>query len=491
LNARGCTILLATLVASALPAGIASAANIKVTTHSDEFGSGGKCALREAIQAANNDSKFGGCSKGHDNDTIVLGKGIYKLSIEVDDSTDNTNEEGDLDVVSNMAIEGKSAKKTIIDGNSQQLDERILHQTEGNLSIKGVTLRNGWSVDDGDARGGAVWNEGGKKLTIRGARIVDNYSYYSGGGIAVTDGATLDISNSLVADNGVDDYGGGITSYDGGGAMKISHTKILGNTADNGAAVIVGDGKLTLDHSVIANNFGVDYGGGIDLYGNGATIRSSTIADNVSLEYGGGIYDESNQGPVLIENSTISGNRAALDGGGIYADEPQPWTIRNSTISGNQALADDTSSGYGGAIGNYGAEMNLQSVTITKNSAYDAAGIYAGGGTTRIRNSIVAGNRDYGSDAAIEDCYDNTGLSSDGHNLFGDDTCQAIGSDFHGTSTAPLSAHVAQLAANGGPTQTHALEAGSPAINNAANCPKTDQRGHKRKGKCDIGAYER
>ncbi|MGZ5331674.1 MAG: choice-of-anchor Q domain-containing protein, partial [Solirubrobacterales bacterium] len=46
------------------------------------------------------------------------------------------------------------------------------------------------------------------------------------------------------------------------------------------------------------------------------------------------------------------------------------------------------------------------------------------------------------------------------------------------------------LASNGGPTQTHALLKGSPAINTGQGCPGFDQRGGPRKA-CDIGAYER
>ena len=89
------------LVFVAIPA---SAATIKVTTQGDEFGSGGskKCALREAIQAANTNAKFGGCVKGKGSDKISLGGGTYKLSIEVDDSTEDANVEGDLDVLSNV-----------------------------------------------------------------------------------------------------------------------------------------------------------------------------------------------------------------------------------------------------------------------------------------------------------------------------------------------------------------------------------------------------
>jgi hypothetical protein len=54
---------------------------------------------------------------------------------------------------------------------------------------------------------------------------------------------------------------------------------------------------------------------------------------------------------------------------------------------------------------------------------------------------------------------------------------------------------LAALADNGGPTQTHALLPGSPAIDAASDdCPPpaTDQRGVSRPqgAKCDIGAFE-
>jgi predicted outer membrane repeat protein len=249
---------------------------------------------------------------------------------------------------------------------------------------------------------------------------------------------------------------------------------------------------MTLDHSVIAGNTGYDYGGGIDLYGNGATISFSTIADNRAVDgSGGAIYDESNDGPVTISNSTISNNYASDSGGGIYAEAAELWKITNSTISGNQAMNNSGNAGYGGGIYNGGATMSLANVTVTKNTAYDVSGIYAVAGSTTIKNSIVARNRDYGEDHWIDDCYDAAGLSSLGHNLFGDDGCESVASDLHGDALEQLSPGLNPLARNGGPTLTHALAPGSKAINHGQGCPKTDQRGHRRKGKCDIGAFER
>jgi hypothetical protein len=67
-------------------------------------------------------------------------------------------------------------------------------------------------------------------------------------------------------------------------------------------------------------------------------------------------------------------------------------------------------------------------------------------------------------------------------------TCQAVGDG----NLIVADALVAGLADNGGPTRTHALLAGSPAIDAGAGCPADDQRGTTRPqgSACDIGAYE-
>ena len=62
-------------------------------------------------------------------------------------------------------------------------------------------------------------------------------------------------------------------------------------------------------------------------------------------------------------------------------------------------------------------------------------------------------------------------------------------------NTSPIDPRLGPLADSGGPTRTHALLAGSPAIAaaSAQDCPPTDQRGVSRSqgGACDIGSYER
>ncbi|NNC99145.1 MAG: hypothetical protein HKN85_03085 [Gammaproteobacteria bacterium] len=71
-----------------------------------------------------------------------------------------------------------------------------------------------------------------------------------------------------------------------------------------------------------------------------------------------------------------------------------------------------------------------------------------------------------------------------------DPSCALIGTD---QDVGPGGAGVDVLADNGGPTLTHALLVGSPAIDAAVGtCPATDQRGVARPqgAGCDVGAYE-
>jgi hypothetical protein len=121
--------------------------------------------------------------------------------------------------------------------------------------------------------------------------------------------------------------------------------------------------------------------------------------------------------------------------------------------------------------------------------------VYGGGGilltqgaNLTIGGSIVAENT---STYPSNDCGNYGTITDQGYNLDSDHSCFTAATSLH--ANPQLSA----LANNGGPTQTMALQQGSPAIDAvplAASCPVTDQRGVIRPDNgettCDIGAYE-
>ena len=87
----------------------------------------------------------------------------------------------------------------------------------------------------------------------------------------------------------------------------------------------------------------------------------------------------------------------------------------------------------------------------------------------------------------------NTFLSR-GYNLVGDGNAVATAFVQEGDQTGVADPGLSPLANNGGTTQTHAVLAGSPAIDRGAptGCPATDQRGFDRPqgGGCDTGSLE-
>ena len=224
-----------------------------------------------------------------------------------------------------------------------------------------------------------------------------------------------------------------------------------------------------------------------------ATIGGLTIRDGSTLGFGGGII---NVGTLELLDTTVSGNNAAgADGGGILNNGTLRLT--NSTVSGNTVSGDtDVNSipigGNGGGIYNRGRAELLNS-TVSGNTAENGGGGISsdGAGVVGLRNTIVAGNAGFdGPDAR-------GAFTSRGTNLIGD----VSGSSGWGPSdllnVGPL---LGPLRDNGGPTHTHALLPGSPAVDAASNaaCPSADQRGVLRKDgdkdgtvTCDIGAFER
>jgi CSLREA domain-containing protein len=241
---------------------------------------------------------------------------------------------------------------------------------------------------------------------------------------------------------------------------------------------------LELRNAVVSGNQG-GTGGGIRVGSGALTIVDSSVTGNSAAPpppagaFGGGI---SSAGTLTILRSLISGNFAVSSGGGVSTSGTA--LVTNSTISGNAA-----NSGGGGGMSNAGS-LTLLSSTVTGNtSSQVGAGVANSGGTAVLANTIVGTNS--GADCA------GVGFTSDGHNLASDATCGLTGTgDLPNTS--PL---LGPLQDNGGPTPTHGLLAGSPAIDagdpNAPGgagtaCPADDQRGFDRTGavRCDIGAVE-
>ena len=228
-------------------------------------------------------------------------------------------------------------------------------------------------------------------------------------------------------------------------------------TIRHGKAIEIGGilnaSTLTLTNSTVIGNT-ADVAGGIGNFsGSNLTLTNSTVRNN-SAGIGGGIV---NAGTMTLTNSTVSGNSAATQGGGILDIGFGTLTLTNSTVSNNTA-----SSGGGIFLWLFGK--------------------------VELTNTLVAGN----IASASPDCGGLSSLTSLGHNLIGtSDGCSFTPATGDLVNVDPK---LGPLQDNGGPTMTHALLFGSPAIDAGgdASCPATDQRGVSRPQgiACDIGAFE-
>jgi predicted outer membrane repeat protein len=187
------------------------------------------------------------------------------------------------------------------------------------------------------------------------------------------------------------------------------------------------------------------------------TLIDSAVTGNTAAGDGGGIYSE---GELELLRSTVAGN-GAENGGGIYQAnvETGRLTLVSSTVSGNS----------GGGI------ATLADVALAQSTLAD--GLFLNGPVVEITDTIVAA------------CGGQWRSFTATYSLFVDASCPA-----GGTGNVQGDPRLGTLADNGGPTDTRALQSGSPAIGAAGPelCGGTDQRGVARpqSGSCDIGAYE-
>jgi phospholipase C len=367
---------------------------------------------------------------------------------------------GELRVTRNVTIRGPGPDALTVDGNSAS---RVFHVNSNVVvRIANLTIANGYAT--------------------RRQRIYRRAPF--GGGI-YSDHASLTISNCTLSGNYA---GNGGAVYVDGGTLTIDTSTLSDNNADNGGAVYVNGGVLASHNSTLSDNSASKFGGGIYNQGNGSATQSidtSTLSGNKAL-FGGAFYV--NGGTLTIDTSTLSDNSAGNFGGGIYnrggANGSATIRIHNSTLSGNSAKAD-----HGGGIYNLGsssqrrsngsATLQILNSTLSGNSSSNAlhgGGIYISGcsegcATLEIGSTIlhtgISGRNIFSSGGTV---------TSDGYNLCSDDGSGFLTAASDLLRTEPL---LGPLEDNGGPTFTHALFGGSPAIDAGANlsATTTDQRG--------------
>ncbi len=269
--------------------------------------------------------------------------------------------------------------------------------------------------------------------------------------IFINPAGSLEIIGTGANNLTIDGSGGNISKtifYTNLATMSISGVTLTGGFG-TGGAIFASEGSLTLDSVRISGNRAFNFGAG------------------------GGV-NFSRGGPHYIINSTFSENFAPncggiINGGGTLA-------IINSTISGN------TASTRGGGLCNYGGTTTLYNVTITNNTAGTGGGIDQGGGPLIFGNTIVASNIAIGNIPQIgtypEILFATGTITSIGGNLVGDSPGDSTNTgnpiNYQPTDIRDTNPMLSILQNNGGTTPTHALLAGSPAIDFGLNALAVD-----------------
>ena len=284
------------------------------------------------------------------------------------------------------------------------------------------------------------------------------------------------IANSLFSGNRsqpvtLSGFGGAIsTSSDAD--IAITDTRLVDNHVDVPSPAVAGQvysggalhghaRSLKFERSEIAQNT-ADLNGGVGTFNNAADLQTAAGAM-----------------AVLVLNSTLSGNAASPTNtpGAMTAFGNVALTIENSTITDNVAQ-----SGFTGGIG------------INTGPTSPVTGSNAIPPSLTLISSIVAKSRGGNRDIAVNTANIPSIVINSTNSLVGVlcATCSLSGSG-NLVGVDPL---LGPLASNGGPSRTHALLAGSPAINAGSN-PKaltTDQRGagfpRVSGAAADMGAYE-
>ncbi|QDU11903.1 choice-of-anchor Q domain-containing protein [Gimesia aquarii] len=383
--------------------------------------------------------------------------------------------------------------------------------------------------------GAGIFSRGGI-LTVDGSTFSENTAsdpryFGSGGGIYSTFYGSLRVSDSLFSGNTATRFGGGIfnTISD---VHLVSNSTFIQNSARNGggiyntiATMTVIDGtfieneatadgggihhatnshhpeiyEVVISQSHFSKNHAKSHGGGINIVSGIMSISESTFIENSAMNSGGGVYNNlaaltvedstfnkntatrtaggiGNRGTLSILRSTLTENTTGISGGAVFNNSTGRVTITNTTLSGNN------SSNVGGGLYSYSSgnlSLTVINSTIVLNSATNqGGGIYSHFVTPAITNSLIAGN--------IADSTPEVYGSHIGNSNIIQDSIDGL--------IDPI------LRDNGGPTKTHALLAGSDAINAGDNNAGinagliTDQRSSLferfSENAIDIGAFE-
>ena len=334
---------------------------------------------------------------------------------------------GEITVVQDtLTLHGPAVADGTLTVSAQNASRVFQHTGVGTLYLADLTITQGEYHAVGSAYGGCIRSAGSVALqssVVSNCTALSDTQYARGGGVFATDNVTLSLSaitgnqSSAPAHRG---FGGGLAADN----LTSTYSSLSANTAHDGA-VFGGVGGAAYVQS------------GVTIFG--STIDHNSASSDSAILFKNGI----------ISNSTVSNNTASQSAA-LESFGGDSVVIANSTIAFNHAGV------------TYGAVF-FEGASATS--------------TLVLQSSIIANNT--AASNVPSDLYVPPGLGSitGANNLI----IAANVTPPAGVITVVSDPMLGPLQFNGGPTMTHVLLQGSPAVgagnNNNASPTGNDQRG--------------
>lgn len=270
-------------------------------------------------------------------------------------------ENGDLIVISDKAkIEFGVPKKESSDASLMITGGIVTKQDSAGGFSCSAEIDTG--IDPTKVDGALVRVTGGAEVTVYfGTELLNNHSVSSGGGI-VCEGGSLILASSVVKDCSSD--------------------------ADGGCVFVGKDGSFSMLYGEVSGGMSQANGGNLAIaQGGEAVISSGTLSGGCSVQNGGGIYAE---GELLMQECTITGNKAQKGGGIYYAGDN---TVASASITENE-------SELGGGIYHAAGALKLVAIGVEKNVAIAGAGLY-NAATVVIDDCMIGSNTATGEGGGV------------------------------------------------------------------------------------------
>ncbi len=200
--------------------------------------------------------------------TIILPAGTYTLSRAGQE--EDFGSKGDLDVYRDLTIKGAGAANTIIDANKI---DRAFHVLSGNLTISGVTIKNGLAANNPQFVGSFNYVPLDSGPENGGAIMVDSMS--------AVGNASLTLSDSILQNNSAPKGAGGAI-YNYFSKVTLAGVTFTTNSSYEGGGAITatGYGTTTINNSTFTNNSAPQGTANLDLRGMQVTLNNITMTNN-------------------------------------------------------------------------------------------------------------------------------------------------------------------------------------------------------------------